>query len=130
MDAQGTTRNIKEAMFIRANDSFLNRNLGKYKLPHVWDQILQNTPALQLKYTTLLLPSPSPFQLDSNHLTANYSGGHNYLLGKYSMGGTTLHPIFFLYTSLHTPYTQVHPYSLVSLVPSLVSTQYLFIYLV
>ena len=47
--AQGTTRNIKEAMFIRANDLSLNRNLGKYKLLHVWDQILQDTPALQLK---------------------------------------------------------------------------------
>ena len=27
----------------------LNRNLGKYQLPHLWDNILQDTPALQLK---------------------------------------------------------------------------------
>ena len=47
--AQGTTRNIKEAMYIRANDPSLNRNLGKYQLPHVWDQILQDTSALKLK---------------------------------------------------------------------------------
>ena len=42
-ESQGMTRNIKEAMFIRANDPSLNRNLGKYQLPHVWDQILQDT---------------------------------------------------------------------------------------
>ena len=47
--AQDTTRNIKEAMYIRAYDPSLNRNLGKYQLPHVWDQILQDTQALQLK---------------------------------------------------------------------------------
>ena len=34
-EAQGTSRNIKEAMFIRMNDQMLNRNLGKYKLPHI-----------------------------------------------------------------------------------------------
>ena len=48
-EAQGTTRNIKEAMYIRANDPSLNRNLGKYQLPHVWDQVLIDTPALKLK---------------------------------------------------------------------------------
>ena len=48
-EAQATIRKIKEAMFIRANDPSLNRNLGKYQMPHVWDQILQDTPALQLK---------------------------------------------------------------------------------
>ena len=48
-DAQGTGRNIKEAMFIWANDPSLNSNLGKYQLSHVWDQILQDTPALKLK---------------------------------------------------------------------------------
>ena len=48
-ESQGTTRNIKEAMFIRANDLSLNWNIGKYQLPHAWDQILQDTPALQLK---------------------------------------------------------------------------------
>ena len=48
-EPQGVTRNIKEAMIIRVNDPSLNRNIGKYQLPHVWDQILQETPALQLK---------------------------------------------------------------------------------
>ena len=48
-EPQGITRNIKEAMFIRVDDPSLNRNIGKYKLPHIWDQILQDTPTLQLK---------------------------------------------------------------------------------
>ena len=48
-EAQGTTRNIKEAMFISTNDPSLNRNLGKYQLPCEWDQILWDTLALKLK---------------------------------------------------------------------------------
>ena len=36
-EAQGTTRNIKEVMYIKANDPPLNRNQGKYQLPHVGD---------------------------------------------------------------------------------------------
>ena len=30
-------RTIKEALYIRANNPSLNRNIGKYHLPHVWD---------------------------------------------------------------------------------------------
>ena len=49
-EVPGTSRNIKEALFIRVNDPTLNRNLGKYQLPHIWDNILQDTtPMLQLK---------------------------------------------------------------------------------
>ena len=48
-DAQGLTRNIKEAMYIKVNDPSLNRNLGKFLLPQVWDQVLKDTPSLQLK---------------------------------------------------------------------------------
>ena len=40
----GGTRNIKEVMYIWVNDPSLNRNLGKYQLPHIWDQIVQDTP--------------------------------------------------------------------------------------
>ena len=29
-------RTIKEAIYIRVNDPSLNRNVGKYHLPHVW----------------------------------------------------------------------------------------------
>ena len=48
-EAQGTTRTIKEAMNIQVNDPSLNRKLGKYSLPHLWNEVLQATPLLQLK---------------------------------------------------------------------------------
>ena len=51
------SRIIKEAMFIRVNDPTLNKNLAKYQLPHVWDSIVQETPMLQLKPSSLPLPS-------------------------------------------------------------------------
>ena len=37
------TRAIKEALFIRVNDPSLNRNIGKYHLPHIWDEVLNTT---------------------------------------------------------------------------------------
>ena len=46
--SKDVSRNIKEAMFIRVNDPSLNRNIGKYQLPHIWDQVLQDTPAQQI----------------------------------------------------------------------------------
>ena len=36
-------RTIKEAIYIRVNDVSLNRNNGKYQLPHIWDDVLFNT---------------------------------------------------------------------------------------
>ena len=42
-------RTIKEALYIRVNDPSLNRNVGKYHLPHVWDDVLFNTSELKLK---------------------------------------------------------------------------------
>ena len=40
---------IKEALFIRVNNPSLNKNIGKYHLPHIWDEVLINTPELKLK---------------------------------------------------------------------------------
>ena len=57
-ETQGPSRNIKEAMFMHVNDPSLNRNLGKYQLPHIWDTILQDTPVLQVKQSNLPLPFP------------------------------------------------------------------------
>ena len=48
-EAQGLARNLKEAMYIKVNGPSLNRNLGKFQLPHVWDQVLKDTPSLHLK---------------------------------------------------------------------------------
>ena len=47
---QNLTRAIKEALFIRVNDPSLNRNIGKYHLPHIWDEILHKTTKLKLKH--------------------------------------------------------------------------------
>ena len=48
-ESQSMARNIKEAMCIRANDPSLNRNVGKFHLPHVRDLIIKDSSALQLK---------------------------------------------------------------------------------
>ena len=42
-------RTIKEALYIRVNNPSLNRNIGKYHLPHIWDEVLFNTSELKLK---------------------------------------------------------------------------------
>ena len=42
-------RNIKEAIFIRVSDPSLTRNIGKFQLPHIWDEVLARSPELQLK---------------------------------------------------------------------------------
>ena len=36
-------------MFIRVNNPSLNRNIGKYHLPHMWDEVLINNIELKLK---------------------------------------------------------------------------------
>ena len=47
----------------KVNDPLLDRNLGKYQLPHIWDNILQDMPVFQVKQTNpppplLALPLP------------------------------------------------------------------------
>ena len=46
---QNLSRLIKESMFIRVNNPSLNRNIGKYHLPHIWDEVLVNNTELKLK---------------------------------------------------------------------------------
>ena len=43
------SRLIKESVYIRVNNPSLNKNIGKYHLPHVWDEVLVNTTALTMK---------------------------------------------------------------------------------
>ena len=45
---QNLMRTIKEALYIRVNNPSLNRNIGKYHLPHIWDEVLYNTSELKL----------------------------------------------------------------------------------
>ena len=46
---QNLSRAIQEALYMRANNPSLNRNIGKYHLPHIWDEVLLNTSELKLK---------------------------------------------------------------------------------
>ena len=46
---QNLMRAIKEALYIRVNNPSLNKNIGKYHLPHIWDEVLCNSPELKLK---------------------------------------------------------------------------------
>ena len=42
-------RTIKKSMYIRVNNPTLNRNIGKYNLPHIWDKILFSIPGVEEK---------------------------------------------------------------------------------
>ena len=48
-EPQGITMTTKEVMYIRVNDPPLNRNLGKYELLHIWNEVLQDMLALHLQ---------------------------------------------------------------------------------
>ena len=55
-EVHGITRTIKEAILIRVNDPSLNKNLGRFQLPNIWDEILQNTPTLHLRQYSATTP--------------------------------------------------------------------------
>ena len=44
---QNLLRTIKEAIYIRANNPPLNINVGKFHLPHIWDEVLLNISELK-----------------------------------------------------------------------------------
>ena len=46
---QNLIRAIKEAIYIRVNNPSHNRNVGKYHLPHISDEVLLNISELKLK---------------------------------------------------------------------------------
>ena len=48
-EEHGLSRLIKESMYIRDNNPSLNKNIGKYYLPHVWDEVLVNITELKMK---------------------------------------------------------------------------------
>ena len=47
-EVKSMARTIREAMLIRVNDPSFNRNIGKYQLPHIWDEVLVKSPELKL----------------------------------------------------------------------------------
>ena len=42
-------RLIKEAIYIRVNSPSSNKDVGKYHLPHIWDEVLFNISELKIK---------------------------------------------------------------------------------
>ena len=48
-EGHGLARSIKESIFIMVNNPTLNRIIGKFNLPHIWDRVLLNTPSLEIK---------------------------------------------------------------------------------
>ena len=45
---QNLMRTIKEALYFRVNDPSLNRNIGKYHLLHIWDEVLFKISELKI----------------------------------------------------------------------------------
>ena len=43
---QSMARTIREAMLIKVDDPSLNRYIGKYQPPHIWDEVLVKSPEL------------------------------------------------------------------------------------
>ena len=52
-EEQNIARTIKEAILIRVKDPTLNRNIGKYQWPHIWDEVLVNSPELKVNSTAM-----------------------------------------------------------------------------
>ena len=46
---QNLSRAIKEALYIRVNNPSFNKNIGKFHLPHILDEVLLNNSELKLK---------------------------------------------------------------------------------
>ena len=46
---QNLMSTIKEALYTRVNNPFQNRNIVKYHLPHIWDEILFYISELKIK---------------------------------------------------------------------------------
>ena len=47
-EGHGISGTIQEAIYIRVNNPTLNRNGGKYNLPHIWDKVLFTIPELKI----------------------------------------------------------------------------------
>ena len=62
-ESHKVTRTIKDTINIRINDATLNRNIGKYQMLHIWNEILFSAQDLKLKDSLTLsgfsVPSPT-----------------------------------------------------------------------
>ena len=53
---------------MRVNNPTLNKNIGKFNLPCIWDRVLLNTPGLTLKRYAQWLEMLIPANLTSLHI--------------------------------------------------------------
>ena len=60
-EGQNLATTFKESINMRVNNPSLNKNIAKYHLPHVWDDLLSN--ALELKII-------SPFAIPQVSITS------------------------------------------------------------
>ena len=51
-EGQDFARKIKESIYIRVNNPTLNRNTGKYNLPHIWGGVHLDVSGLKFKTQT------------------------------------------------------------------------------
>ena len=49
----GMSGTIKEAIYIKVNNPTLNRKVGRYNLPHIWDKVLFSIWELKIKWRPL-----------------------------------------------------------------------------
>ena len=108
-EVNSQSRTMKEAMFIWIQDPTLNRNLGKYQLPHIWDQLLMASPTLQCTPssipTTSPTPNPPPYWCPPP--PATHTGGGTYFYGTYTHLAK-LHPIHPQTIKTTPPLQQCH----------------------
>ena len=64
---QNQMRTIKEALYIRVNNPSLNRNIGRYHLPHIWDEVLFNISELKINNWPMPIPSAYLVIMSTSH---------------------------------------------------------------
>ena len=82
-EVNNQSRTIKEAMFIWVQDPTINRNLGKYQLPHIWDHLLMASQPCSTSLPVFQLPPPHlvhPLLVSSP--PATHTCGGIYFYGK------------------------------------------------
>ena len=108
-EAQATSRNIKEGMFICVNDPSLNRNLGKILITtHLGQHPTGHANTVAQINPAFPSPMPSPTRTTPPLPTHQLRGAHVlFLLGKFSRWGC------LQYTPTLPYFTQapIHPYS-------------------
>ena len=93
-EVQNLIRTIKESIYKRVNNPSLNKNDGKYHLPHIWDEVLSNTQELKIIH-----PYSSGYSIGNTWHTISQISQHIILLAWLS-GLNICHTL-----AQHLPYT-------------------------